>query len=100
MMGRSKKLADAMGLSLSRLNAKINGSGNADFTQSEVAFIRTRYKLSNKDVCDIFLHAVYLIQIQRNKEKEHINEKQKSGTGTKSGLLKECRANGGQCLQT
>lgn len=52
--GTQQKLADAMGLSLSRLNAKINGTGNADFTQSEVAFIRTRYKLSNKDVCDIF----------------------------------------------
>lgn len=52
--GTQQKLADAMGLSLSRLNAKINGSRNADFTQSEVSFIRDRYKLSNKEVCDIF----------------------------------------------
>lgn len=52
--GTQQKLADAMGLSLSRLNAKINGTNHADFTQTEVSFIRNRYKLSNKDVCDIF----------------------------------------------
>lgn len=47
-------LAEAMGISLSRLNAKINGTGGADFTQSEIAFIRERYNLSNRDVCDVF----------------------------------------------
>lgn len=49
-----ENLAEAMGISLSRLNAKINGTGGADFTQSEIAFIRERYSLSNRDVCDVF----------------------------------------------
>lgn len=49
-----ENLAEAMGISLSRLNAKINGTGGADFSQSEIAFIRNRYNLSNRDVCDIF----------------------------------------------
>lgn len=47
-------LAEAMGLSLSRLNAKINETSGAEFTQSEIAFIRDRYKLSNTQVNDIF----------------------------------------------
>ena len=46
-------LAHAMGLSLSRLNAKIN-ENNAEFTQSEIAFIRDRYGLSKIEVNDIF----------------------------------------------
>lgn len=48
------RLADAMGLSLSRLNAKINGTGGADFSQTEIAFIKERYHLSNRDVISIF----------------------------------------------
>ena len=52
--GKQERLAEAMGISLSRLNAKINRTGGADFSQSEIAFIRKRYKLSNRDVCDIF----------------------------------------------
>lgn len=51
--GSQSVLADAMGLSLSRLNAKINET-NAEFSQSEIAFIRDRYKLSKSDVTDIF----------------------------------------------
>ena len=43
--GSQAVLAEAMGLSLSRLNAKINET-NAEFTQSEIAFIRDRYGLS------------------------------------------------------
>lgn len=46
-------LAEAMGLSLSRLNAKINET-NAEFTQSEIAFIRDRYNLDKSQVSDIF----------------------------------------------
>ena len=49
-----EKLAEAMEISLSRLNAKINGTGGEDFSQSEIAFIRERYHLSNRDVCEIF----------------------------------------------
>ena len=52
--GTQKALAEAMGISLSRLNAKINGTNNADFKQSEIQFLRERYKLSNKEVGDIF----------------------------------------------
>ncbi len=51
--GNQENLAAAMGLSLSRLNAKINESG-AEFTKSEIEFIRDRYKLSRKQLMDIF----------------------------------------------
>lgn len=51
--GSQSVLAEAMGISLSRLNAKINETG-AEFTQSEIAFIRDRYKLSKAQVTDIF----------------------------------------------
>lgn len=56
--GSQSVLAEAMGLSLSRLNAKINET-NAEFTQSEIAFIRDRYSLDKTQVSDIFFdHAV------------------------------------------
>lgn len=51
--GSQSVLAEAMGLSLSRLNAKINET-NAEFSQSEIAFIRDRYKLTKTQVSDIF----------------------------------------------
>lgn len=51
--GSQAVLAEAMGLSLSRLNAKINET-NAEFTQSEIAFIRDRYNLNKSQVSDIF----------------------------------------------
>ena len=51
--GSQSVLADAMGLSLSRLNAKINETG-AEFSQSEIVFIRDRYNLSKSEVTDIF----------------------------------------------
>lgn len=47
-------LAAAMGLSLSRLNAKINEREGASFTQPEMEFIIERYKLSNDDAIQIF----------------------------------------------
>ena len=53
--GSQSVLANAMGLSLSRLNAKINET-QAEFSQSEIAFIRDRYKLSTKEVADIFFN--------------------------------------------
>jgi hypothetical protein len=49
-------LAREMGLSLSRLNAKINGS-YADFRQTEIGFIRDRYKLGPEDVNAIFFNS-------------------------------------------
>lgn len=51
--GKQEVLAAAMGMSLSRLNAKINEC-NAEFTKSEIEFIRDRYKMSRKQVMDIF----------------------------------------------
>ena len=53
--GSQSVLAEAMGISLSRLNAKINETG-AEFSQSEIVFIRDRYKLSRKQVTDIFFN--------------------------------------------
>lgn len=47
-------LAKEMGLSLSRLNAKINGTSSAEFTQTEIAFIASRYKLSPKELEAVF----------------------------------------------
>ena len=47
------QLAEAMGISLSRLNAKINETG-AEFTQREISFIRDRYNLSDSQITDIF----------------------------------------------
>ena len=49
-----KILAEAMGLSLSRLNQKINNSDNAEFTQSEIWFIVERYDLSEQEMNMIF----------------------------------------------
>jgi hypothetical protein len=50
-----KNLADAMGLSLSRLNAKINETG-AEFNQSEIKFIKKRYRLTDKETQNIFFN--------------------------------------------
>jgi len=49
-------LAKAMGLSPSRLNAKINESRGAAFTQTEMAFIISRYHLTNDDAMNIFFN--------------------------------------------
>jgi len=49
-----RTLASAMGLSLSRLNAKINQKNGAEFNQQEMAFIKERYGLSAKDMDNIF----------------------------------------------
>lgn len=47
-------LAAAMGISLSRLNAKINERNQAAFTQREISFIKDRYNLSNDRAIAIF----------------------------------------------
>ncbi len=51
--GKQSVLAKAMGISLSSLNAKINGK-TAEFTQGEMDFIRKRYNLGLQEVSDIF----------------------------------------------
>lgn len=58
-------LAVAMGVSLSRLNAKINRTGGAEFAQTEISFIAERYKMSAKELDAVFLTEMYLKQIQK-----------------------------------
>jgi len=47
-------LANAIGISRTRLNAKINETNNATFTQPEISQIRSRYKLTPEEVDKIF----------------------------------------------
>ena len=47
-------LAKAVGISQSRMNAKINGWQSAEFTQAEIAVISKRYNLSPKELNAIF----------------------------------------------
>ena len=49
-----KTLAAAMGISPSRLNAKINETSGAKFMRGEMDFIANRYRLSADDVVNIF----------------------------------------------
>lgn len=47
-------LATALGISLSRLNAKINETDGAEFKQSEMRFFRDRWHLTPEEVDQIF----------------------------------------------
>lgn len=47
-------LANAMGLSVSRLNAKINERDGAAFDQKEIQFIIDRYSLTREEAMNIF----------------------------------------------
>jgi len=47
-------LADAIGVSHTRLNAKINGTAGAEFTRDEMQGIIERYGLSPEQVNTIF----------------------------------------------
>ena len=47
-------LADVLGLSLSRTNAKINETDGAQFYQNEIASIKKHYKLTAREVDSIF----------------------------------------------
>lgn len=49
-----ESLAMAMGLSLSRLNAKINERDGAAFTQTEMQFIIDRYSLTRDEAMAVF----------------------------------------------
>ena len=51
---RQEDLANALGISLSRLNAKINETDGAEFTQSEITAIKFRYHLTAEEVDAIF----------------------------------------------
>jgi len=52
--GSQAVLAKAMGISHSRLNAKINERNGAEFSLGEIVFIRDRYNLSKTQLTDIF----------------------------------------------
>lgn len=51
----NETLAEALGISPQRLSAKINGTNNAEFTQSEIQIIKERYNLTDNEVVEIFL---------------------------------------------
>lgn len=48
-------LAEYIGISLQRFNAKINEKDGAEFNQSEIAKIRKKYNLTDEQVVIIFL---------------------------------------------
>jgi DNA-binding transcriptional regulator YiaG len=48
------KLADAIGVSVQRLNSKIHAKDGADFTANEIRAIKDRYNLSAEDIDEIF----------------------------------------------
>lgn len=49
-----ESLAEAIGISVQRLNAKINQTGGAEFTMSEIRAIKIRYNLTSEEVDEIF----------------------------------------------
>lgn len=49
-----EELASAIGLSRTRLSAKIHSRDNASFTQPEIKAIKNRYNLSEADLNIIF----------------------------------------------
>ena len=55
---QQEDLAKAIGISLQRLNAKINETGGAEFTQGEIQGIKERYKLTPDEVDNIFFASV------------------------------------------
>ena len=54
---RQEDLANAIGLSRTRLSAKIHSRNNASFTQPEIAAIKRRYGLTSEQVDDIFFNS-------------------------------------------
>lgn len=61
-------LAEALGISLSRLNAKINETDGAEFTQSEIIFIKVRYHLTAEEADAIFLCEKSVLTGDKNHE--------------------------------
>lgn len=53
---RQEDLAEAIGLSRTRLSAKIHGRNNAAFTQPEILAIKKRYSLSDNQLNEIFFN--------------------------------------------
>ena len=53
---RQIDLAEALGISKTRLSQKINEYRGAVFTQPEITAIRIRYHLTDAEVCAIFFN--------------------------------------------
>jgi hypothetical protein len=47
-------LSDYLGIARQTFSNKINGTRGAEFTQREIRLIKERYKLSAKDIDEIF----------------------------------------------
>ena len=52
------KLADALGISLTRFNAKLNQTDGAQFTQGEIQKVKERYNLTSDEMDAIFFNEV------------------------------------------
>lgn len=49
-------LAQYLGIARPTFSAKINETNGAEFTQGEIAMIKTRYELSPQEVVEIFFN--------------------------------------------
>lgn len=49
-----EKLANVVGLSLTRFNMKLNETGGAEFTQGEIQAMKQHYDLSPEEIDEIF----------------------------------------------
>lgn len=47
-------LANYIGISVQRFNAKLNGTGGAEFTQGEICKVKEKYNLTSEEVDVIF----------------------------------------------
>lgn len=52
-----RTLAEYLGLSENRLSNKINGTGGADFTQTEILLIKDKFGLSSEQLDKIFFNS-------------------------------------------
>ena len=52
-----RTLAEYLGLSENRLSNKINGTGGADFTQTEILLIKDKFGLSSEQLDEIFFNS-------------------------------------------
>lgn len=51
---RNEDLAAAIGISQQRFSAKLNQTGGAEFTMSEIRVIKIRYNLTSQEIDEIF----------------------------------------------
>ncbi|GHV06441.1 hypothetical protein FACS1894217_05130 [Clostridia bacterium] len=65
----NESLAQFIGISQSRLSAKINSWNGAEFTQSEIQKIKDRYNLTVEEMSEIFFTAK-VSKLDTNKESE------------------------------